>query len=113
MKFWGEKGETSYPWKSLDTWLITENIRWGRFDANLDIKALVDKTNRSDLWIAAAKALGVAGHPTGRVARRREVLRRQDFRSGQPLRLSRLARHQARRLTSRKNRKDRAWPCRC
>lgn len=65
MKFWGEKGETSYPWKSLDTWMITENIRWGRFDANLDARALVDRTNRSDLWIAAAKALGVAGHPTG------------------------------------------------
>ena len=28
------------------------------------IKSLVDRTNRSDLWIEAAKTLGVANHPT-------------------------------------------------
>jgi nitrate/nitrite transport system substrate-binding protein len=65
MKFWGDKGETSYPWKSLDTWFITENIRWGKFPANMDIKGLVDKTNRSDLWREAAKTLGISGSPTG------------------------------------------------
>lgn len=64
MKFWGEGGSSSYPWKSLDTWFVTENIRWGKFDPSIDIKALVDKTNRSDLWIEAAKGLGVAGIPT-------------------------------------------------
>lgn len=64
MKFWGEGGSSSYPWKSLDTWFVTENIRWGKFDANTDIKALVDKTNRSDLWLEAARTLGVAGVPT-------------------------------------------------
>ncbi|MFD2184574.1 CmpA/NrtA family ABC transporter substrate-binding protein [Rhodoplanes azumiensis] len=64
MKFWGEGGSTSYPWKSLDTWFVTENIRWGKFDPGIDIKGLVDKTNRSDLWIEAAKALGVSGIPT-------------------------------------------------
>ncbi|RAI44657.1 CmpA/NrtA family ABC transporter substrate-binding protein [Rhodoplanes roseus] len=64
MKFWGEGGSTSYPWKSLDTWFVTENIRWGKFDPAIDIKALVDKTNRSDLWIEAAKSLGVSGIPT-------------------------------------------------
>ncbi len=65
MKFWGEGGSTSYPWKSLDTWFVTENIRWGKFEPTIDIKALVDKTNRSDLWREAAKTLGVAGAPTG------------------------------------------------
>ncbi len=65
MKFWGENGSSSYPWKSLDTWFITENIRWNKFPVNTDIKALVDRTNRSDLWSAAAKTLGVAGAPTG------------------------------------------------
>jgi nitrate/nitrite transport system substrate-binding protein len=59
MKFWGEKGETSYPWKSLDTWFITENKRWGTFAGDLDTKALVDATNRSDLWLTAAKGLGL------------------------------------------------------
>ena len=65
MKFWGENGSVSYPWKSLDTWFVTENIRWGKFDPALDIKALVDKTNRSDLWIEAAKTLGVTNAPSG------------------------------------------------
>jgi nitrate/nitrite transport system substrate-binding protein len=65
MKFWGKNGEASYPWKSLDTWFITESIRWGRYEPTLDIKKLVDSTNRSDLWSAAAKTLGVANAPTG------------------------------------------------
>jgi nitrate/nitrite transport system substrate-binding protein len=65
MKFWGKSGEASYPWKSLDTWFMAENIRWGKFPPTTDIKALVDKTNRSDLWREAAKALGVADAPTG------------------------------------------------
>jgi nitrate/nitrite transport system substrate-binding protein len=59
MKFWGEGGEVSYPWKSLDTWFVTENVRWGKFEPNVDIKGLVDKTNRSDLWTEAAKTLGL------------------------------------------------------
>ncbi|WP_332686482.1 CmpA/NrtA family ABC transporter substrate-binding protein [Bosea sp. (in: a-proteobacteria)] len=65
MKFWGEGGSASYPWKSLDTWFVAENIRWGKFEPTLDIKALVDQTNRADLWREAAKTLGVAGAPTG------------------------------------------------
>jgi nitrate/nitrite transport system substrate-binding protein len=64
MKFWGEGGASSYPWKSLDTWFVAENIRWGKFEPAIDIKALVDRTNRSDLWLEAAKTLGVAGVPT-------------------------------------------------
>jgi nitrate/nitrite transport system substrate-binding protein len=65
MKFWGESGEVSYPWKSLDMWFVTENVRWGKFEPGIDIKGLVAKTNRSDLWIEAAKTLGVANHPAG------------------------------------------------
>ncbi|HEV7325932.1 MAG TPA: CmpA/NrtA family ABC transporter substrate-binding protein [Bosea sp. (in: a-proteobacteria)] len=65
MKFWGEGGTVSYPWKSHDSWFVTENIRWGKFDTNTDIKALVDKTNRSDLWSEAAKTLGVANAVSG------------------------------------------------
>ena len=65
MKFWGEKGEVSYPWKSLDTWFITENMRWGKFAPDTDIKALVDKTNRSDLWLEAAKGLSLKDMPSG------------------------------------------------
>jgi nitrate/nitrite transport system substrate-binding protein len=65
MKFWGKGGEVSYPWKSLDSWFITENIRWGKFEPGFDIKTLVDRTNRSDLWLQAAKTLGVADAPSG------------------------------------------------
>jgi nitrate/nitrite transport system substrate-binding protein len=65
MKFWGEKGESSYPWKSLDTWFMTENIRWGKFAATTDVNALVDATNRSDLWLEAAKGLGLTDLPEG------------------------------------------------
>lgn len=65
MKFWGEKGSASYPWKSLDSWFMTENIRWGRFPAGTDVRAMVDKTNRSDLWLEAARSLGLPDLPSG------------------------------------------------
>jgi len=58
MKFF--KDHASYPFKSHDAWFLTENIRWGKFAPDTDIKALVDKVNREDIWRAAAKDLGVA-----------------------------------------------------
>ncbi len=58
MKFW--RDHASYPFKSHDAWFLTENIRWGMFASDTDIKALVDQVNREDIWRAAAKDLGVA-----------------------------------------------------
>ncbi|WP_420820111.1 CmpA/NrtA family ABC transporter substrate-binding protein [Rhizobium freirei] len=58
MKFW--KGGVSYPYQSHDAWFITENIRWGKFAPNTDIKTLVGQVNRQDIWRDAAKDLGVA-----------------------------------------------------
>ena len=58
MKFWSE--HASYPFKSHDAWFVTEDIRWGKFDGGTDIKALVNKVNREDLWRESAKMLGVA-----------------------------------------------------
>ena len=58
MKFWANGA--SYPFKSHDMWFVAENMRWGKFDAGTDIKALVDKINREDIWRDAAKTLGVA-----------------------------------------------------
>ena len=58
MKFWSE--HASYPFKSHDAWFVTEDIRWGKFETSTDVKALVDKVNREDLWREAAKALSVA-----------------------------------------------------
>jgi nitrate/nitrite transport system substrate-binding protein len=57
MKFW--RDNASFPFKSHDLWFLTENIRWGKFDAGLDAKGLIEKVNRSDLWRDSAKALGV------------------------------------------------------
>lgn len=62
MKFWADNA--SYPYQSHDLWFLTEDIRWGKFDAATDTKALIGKVNREDLWRAAAKALGVSAIPT-------------------------------------------------
>lgn len=57
MKFWADNA--SYPYKSHDAWFLTENIRWGYLPADTNIKAIVDKVNREDIWKEAAKALSV------------------------------------------------------
>ncbi|CUX58012.1 ABC transporter substrate-binding protein [Rhizobium oryzihabitans] len=61
MKFWQD--HASYPFRSHDSWFIAENIRWGKFASDTDVKALVEKVNREDIWRAAAKDLGVADLP--------------------------------------------------
>src|SRR5215218_3619525 len=58
MKFWQD--HASYPFKSHDTWFLTEDIRWGKFEASTDVKSMVGKVNREDMWRDAAKTLGVA-----------------------------------------------------
>ncbi|MBM5799370.1 MAG: ABC transporter substrate-binding protein [Cyanobacteria bacterium K_DeepCast_35m_m2_023] len=63
MKFWSDNA--SFPYKSHDTWFVTEDIRWGYLPKTTNIKALVNKVNRSDLWRAAAKANGYGNGPAG------------------------------------------------
>jgi nitrate/nitrite transport system substrate-binding protein len=58
MKYW--RDHASYPFQSHDLWFITEDIRWGKYEAGYDAKALIGKVNREDLWKDAAKELGVA-----------------------------------------------------
>jgi nitrate/nitrite transport system substrate-binding protein len=58
MKFWANGA--SYPYKSHDAWFMAEDIRWGKFAPDTDIKALVDKVNREDIWREAAKEINVA-----------------------------------------------------
>lgn len=57
MKFWGDNA--GFPFKSHDTWFVTENKRWGIIDNDVDTKALVNKVNRSDLWREVAKQYGI------------------------------------------------------
>jgi nitrate/nitrite transport system substrate-binding protein len=56
MKFWADNA--SVPFKSHDTWFVAENMRWGKLPADTDVKKLVDKVNRTDLWVEAAKTIG-------------------------------------------------------
>jgi nitrate/nitrite transport system substrate-binding protein len=58
MKYW--RDHASYPFQSHDLWFLTEDIRWGKYEAGLDAKALIAKVNREDMWRDAAKTLGVA-----------------------------------------------------
>ncbi len=62
MKFF--KDDASYPFKSHDSWFLTENIRWGKFEPATDVKGLVDKVNREDIWRAAAKVINAPAPAT-------------------------------------------------
>lgn len=57
MRYWNDFA--SYPFQSHDLWFITEDIRWAKFEATVDAKALIKKVNREDMWREAAKALSV------------------------------------------------------
>ncbi|HMM91291.1 CmpA/NrtA family ABC transporter substrate-binding protein [Bradyrhizobium sp.] len=58
MKYW--RDHASYPFRSHDLWFLTEDIRWGKYEAGFDTKALIAKVNREDMWREAAKEMGVA-----------------------------------------------------
>jgi len=58
MRYWND--HASYPFQSHDLWFLTEDMRWGKFEAGFDTKGLVAKVNREDMWREAAKAIGVA-----------------------------------------------------
>ncbi|GLK57667.1 nitrate ABC transporter substrate-binding protein [Methylopila capsulata] len=62
MKFWGG-GPVSYPYQSHDMWFLTEDIRWGKFAPDTDVKGMIAKVNREDLWKEAAKAVGAKTIP--------------------------------------------------
>ena len=100
MKFW--KDNASYPYRSHELWFLVEGVRWAKFNASEDLKGLVAKVNREDLWRDAANGARSAGDAnTGvDVTRPRDFLRRQSLRSGESGSLSREPRDQAVELSS-------------
>jgi nitrate/nitrite transport system substrate-binding protein len=58
MRYWAD--QASYPFQSHDLWFITEDMRWGKYEAGFDAKSIIGKVNREDLWREAAKSLSVA-----------------------------------------------------
>jgi nitrate/nitrite transport system substrate-binding protein len=62
MKFWADNA--SFPYKSHDLWFVNEDIRWGVLPQSTNRTALVNRVNRSDIWRAAAKSIGVTGPAT-------------------------------------------------
>ncbi|MGL5447647.1 MAG: CmpA/NrtA family ABC transporter substrate-binding protein [Rhabdaerophilum sp.] len=57
MKYWEQ--HASFPWHSHDAYMLYEIMRWGKLDPNFDVKGIVEKVGRVDVWRDAAKALGV------------------------------------------------------
>ncbi len=57
MRYWNDFA--SYPFQSHDLWFITEDIRWGKFEPEVDAAGLIKKVNREDMWREAAKALSI------------------------------------------------------
>ncbi|MBE9137352.1 ABC transporter substrate-binding protein [Nodosilinea sp. LEGE 07088] len=61
--YWKDpKGSVSYPYKSHDTWFLTESMRWGFHKDQLTdfdtVKRIVDAVNREDIWREAATEAG-------------------------------------------------------
>jgi len=62
--YWSsDRGNISYPYKSLTGWFLVESIRWKFFPGIVDTvaqaQAINDKVTREDLWKQAATELGV------------------------------------------------------
>ncbi len=59
-------GSVSYPYKSHDLWFLTESVRWDFLpeDTLANAKEMIDKVNREDIWLEAAKEAKFANLPT-------------------------------------------------
>jgi len=62
--FWNsDRGVISYPYKSLTLWFLLESLRWKFYPGTVDTieqaKAINDKVTREDIWLQAAKELGL------------------------------------------------------
>ena len=62
--YWSsDRGVISYPYKSLTLWFLIESLRWkfypGVVDTIAQAQAINDKVVRDDLWLQAARELGL------------------------------------------------------
>lgn len=62
--YWdSDRGVISYPYKSMTLWFLLESMRWkfypGIMDTVAQAKAINNKVTREDLWIQAARELGL------------------------------------------------------
>jgi bicarbonate transport system substrate-binding protein len=62
--YWSsDRGVISYPYKSLTLWFLIESLRWkfypGVVDTVAEARALNERVVRDDLWLRAAKELGL------------------------------------------------------
>lgn len=49
----------NFPWRSHAIWFMTQMLRWGQIDRNIDLYKLADQIYRPDIYRAAAEALGM------------------------------------------------------
>ncbi len=54
----------AYPFYSHGMWFITQMYRWGQLDKPVDMKAVIEKTYRPDLFEVAAKEVGYSLPPS-------------------------------------------------
>jgi nitrate/nitrite transport system substrate-binding protein len=47
MRYWNDFA--SYPFPRHNLWFITEDIRWGKFEPNVEAKTLIKKVNREEI----------------------------------------------------------------
>ena len=62
--YWSsDRGVISYPYKSLTLWFLVESLRWKFYPGFVDniqqAQAINDKVVRDDIWLTAAKELGL------------------------------------------------------
>ena len=81
MKYW--RDFASYPFQSHDLWFLTEDIRWGKYDAGFDTKALIAQGQpRGSLERSRQDDGRCRGRdPDLDLARQGDLLRRQGVRS--------------------------------
>ena len=96
MKFWGKSGESSYPWKSLDTLVRHRKHPLGQVRARHRHQGARRQDQPLRPLDRGRQGARRRRPSDGRLPRRREILRRQDLRSGEPAGLSQEPLDQAR-----------------